>query len=1032
MHKNDLPKILMVDDSNTNLLVLEHNLNQLNVNIFKANSGHEGLQYFYEQEFAVVLLDVQMLDLDGFQTAELMRKYESEKKYENHIQRQTPIIFVTAVYNNDPYIQRAYTLGGVDYLVKPINPLILKSKVAVFIELYQNYYQIQQQAKQLKIANEQLASDINKRQKIELALRQSEEKFRSAFDYAAIGMALVGLDGKWLQVNRSLCEILGYSEEELLQKNIKSITHPDDIDIDLISSNQLLQEEINSYQIEKRYLHKENRIVWILLNSSLIEDETENKIYFIMQIQDISERKIAEESMLKLANIVASSDDGIISTDLSGIITSWNKGAEKIYGYLESEIKGQLLNILLPESHNTESKKIIALIKEGKNIDNYETLRLRKDDKIIDVSLTISPIKDTKGQIIGIAKIARDITERKRIEEALRRLLHENSLILNSAGEGICGIDEQGKFRFVNPAAAKMLGYEIIELISQPINLILTNSSSFSNSWQSSISYQWNNELFVRQNNSTFPVEYIITPLGEKNKMLGAVLTFKDISDRLIIEQMKDEFISVVSHELRTPLTSIRGALGLLAGGLLKTHPDKAQRMLDIAVINTDRLVRLINDILDIERIESGKETMEKNNWDINDLINQAIEGIQNLAEKAKINIESTSVTTQIWADGDRIIQTITNLVSNAIKFSPPHSTIWINADWDKENPKFMLFSFKDQGRGIPEDKLESIFGRFQQIDASDSRQKGGTGLGLAICRSIIQQHDGKIWVESEVGKGSTFYFTIPVFNHLSNLPETSKFDLGYTPLILICDDDLTTCLMVEKLTAKWGYRVITANTAEQTIELGSKLHPDAILLDLMMPGINGWEIMSCLKQMSETQDIPIIIFNALSINQNNINYPDILGWLNKPVDEDLLFQTLAKCLHKPTHIAQVLLLEDDADLALVLKAMFERYDIQFLHAQSAQQAVYLSQNQQIDLIVLDVGLTESDGFQFVDWLREDEYLCQIPLVVYSAKDLDQNERKRLELGQTQFFNKGRITPEEFEQKVIALLHRILKKEEHS
>ncbi|HEY9703679.1 MAG TPA: PAS domain S-box protein, partial [Allocoleopsis sp.] len=603
MNKHNLPKILMVDDLDTNLLVLEYNLTQLNVNIFKANSGQEALQYFYNHEFAVVLLDIQMLDLDGFQTAELMRKYEEEKQSENHIQRQTPIIFITAVYNNDPYIQRAYALGGVDYLVKPINPLILKYKVAVFIELYQNYYQIQQQAKQLKIANEQLALDINKRQKIELALRQSEEKFRSAFDYAAIGMALVGLDGKWLQVNRSLCEILGYSEEELLQKNIQSITHPDDIEIDLISMQQLLQGEINSYQIEKRYLHKKNRIVWILLNSSLVADEPAKNIYFIMQIQDISERKIAEESMLKLANIVASSDDAIISTDLSGIITSWNQGAEKIYGYSESEIKGKSFTILLPESHNTEGEKIIALIKQGKAIDNYETLRQRKDEKIIDVSLTISPIKDTKGQIIGLAKIARDITERKRIEEALRRLLHENSLILNSAGEGICGIDEQGKFRFVNPAASKMLGYEIMELISQPINLILTNSSSLNTAWESSILYQSSNDLFMRKDQSTFPVEYIMAPLSDQNKMLGAVLTFKDISDRLIIEQMKDEFISIVSHELRTPLTSIRGALGLLAGGLLKTHPEKAQRMLDIAVINTDRLVRLINDILDIERI---------------------------------------------------------------------------------------------------------------------------------------------------------------------------------------------------------------------------------------------------------------------------------------------------------------------------------------------------------------------------------------------------------------------------------------------
>lgn len=236
---------------------------------------------------------------------------------------------------------------------------------------------------------------------------------------------------------------------------------------------------------------------------------------------------------------------------------------------------------------------------------------------------------------------------------------------------------------------------------------------------------------------------------------------------------MKDEFISVVSHELRTPLTAIRGSLGLIASGLLTTQPEKAKRMLDIAAANTDRLTRLINDILDIERIESGKIQMEKAACDVAEAIAHTIESLKIMAKTAQVAIAVSPINHQVWADRDRLIQVLTNLISNAIKFSPPNTTIEITATpitahasdsehLDTKQPK-LLFKIKDQGRGIPSDKLESIFGRFQQVNASDSRDKGGTGLGLAICRTIIQQHQGRIWAESQLNQGTTFYFTLPL-----------------------------------------------------------------------------------------------------------------------------------------------------------------------------------------------------------------------------------------------------------------------------
>jgi signal transduction histidine kinase len=201
-------------------------------------------------------------------------------------------------------------------------------------------------------------------------------------------------------------------------------------------------------------------------------------------------------------------------------------------------------------------------------------------------------------------------------------------------------------------------------------------------------------------------------------------------------------------------------SLGLLKTGIYDKKPDKFRRMIEIALIDTNRLVNLVNDILDLERLESGRTILEKTIFKAADLIQQAIDGIQAIATQQQITLTFTPTDAEVWAAPDAIIQTLTNLLSNAIKFSPAQSTIHLTAESQID---CVLFKVSDQGRGIPADKLETIFGRFQQVDASDSREKGGTGLGLAICQSIIERHDGKIWAESSLGVGSTFFFTLPL-----------------------------------------------------------------------------------------------------------------------------------------------------------------------------------------------------------------------------------------------------------------------------
>jgi signal transduction histidine kinase len=240
----------------------------------------------------------------------------------------------------------------------------------------------------------------------------------------------------------------------------------------------------------------------------------------------------------------------------------------------------------------------------------------------------------------------------------------------------------------------------------------------------------------------------------------GYVVIASDLSERQALERMKDELISVVSHELRTPLTSIKGALGLLAGGTLQKSPERAGRMVQIASENTDRLMRLVNDSLDLERMQFRQLAFDKSLVDTAELMRQSVDSVRTIAESAGVSVVVSPVSETIHADAGRIVQSFTNLLSNAIKFSPREGVVNFTADAASTN---IIFRVTDQGRGIPADKLETIFERFQQVDASDSRDKGGTGLGLAITRSIVQQHDGEVWAESALGRGSTFFIRLPL-----------------------------------------------------------------------------------------------------------------------------------------------------------------------------------------------------------------------------------------------------------------------------
>jgi len=512
------------------------------------------------------------------------------------------------------------------------------------------------------------------------------------------------------------------------------------------------------------------------------------------------------------------------------------------------------------------------------------------------------------------------------------------------------------------------------------------------------------------------------------------------LNERTKLDSIKDEFISTVSHELRTPLTSIRGALGLLNSGVLGKVDDKAANLLRIASTNTDRLVRLINDILDLERMDSGRAPLHIRRCSLHDLVLQSIDTMSSLAEAGSVRlIVVPPPLGEILAfdgDPDRMQQVLCNLLSNAIKFSPPGATVRILTGIDGSN---LVLRVEDAGRGVPADKLESIFDRFGQVEASDARQKGGTGLGLAICRSIVSQHAGNIWAERNdahnygegvaVRPGTTFIVRLPRVIADGVLP----LPLNPVGSILVVDDDPHVRHIVGEHLRRNGYTVLEADSGKQALQM-AEAHPiEAILLDLYMPGMSGWQTIEHLKAKPSTAQIPIVVLSVLSPSARTVDGTSLVsttqGWIQKPFNEGLLLAELGRVLHHGTGPGHILLVEDDHDLATIVLSSFENDSavgqIGIQHVSTVGDAMLACRTLPPDILILDLTLPDGTGFALVDWLRRQPTLRTLPLVVYSGRDVSAEEMEQLRLGPTQFLAKARVQPRDVEDLVLAMVRHL-------
>ncbi len=529
---------------------------------------------------------------------------------------------------------------------------------------------------------------------------------------------------------------------------------------------------------ENHWLTREGKLRRIAWSATALLDAQKQVAFVIATGIDVTLQRQAEETLreseARYRQLIEGSLGMVCTHDLQGVLRSINTHAATSLGYAVEELVGMPMGDLIPAEHKQGLAQYLKAVREQGEAQG--TLHLNHRNGSLRVVAFRNKLIELPGREPYVLGHGIDVTEKTQAEEKLRSLIRQSNSILESVGEGIYGIDLQGNVTVVNPAAAAMLGYQQQELLGKPMHALIhhtrTDGKPFPTEACPILGTVKNLEpvrvpdgTFWRKDGTGFQVEYVACPQidtseGGTGRAVGVVVAFADVTERRMLERIKDEFISTVSHELRTPLTSLRAALGLATGETLKARPDKMQQMMNIAIGNTDRLVNLVNDILDLERMGSGKSELHSSLCNAEDLLHRATDLLVTSVAKAQIRIVYDIEPVDVWADPDRILQTLTNLISNAIKFSPPESEIRLATR--AVNKQEARIEVHDQGRGIPNGKLEMIFERFQQVDASDSRAKGGTGLGLAICRSIVEQHGGRIWAESKPGQGASFYFTLP------------------------------------------------------------------------------------------------------------------------------------------------------------------------------------------------------------------------------------------------------------------------------
>jgi PAS domain S-box-containing protein len=740
-------------------------------------------------------------------------------------------------------------------------------------------------------------------------------------DDAIISKDLSGTIASW---NRAAERIFGYTEAEAIGQSIRLIIPPElqEEEEDVLRRVRA-GEAITHYETVR--MRKDGQRIHVSLTVSPIVTPEGRVIGASKIARDITERRRLERDARHFAAIVESSDDAVISKDLDGIIVSWNRAAERLFGYTAAEIIGRSVRLIIPEDRQSEEDQVLGAVRRGEIVDHFETVRVRKDGTSVPISLTVSPIRGAKGEVVGASKIVRDLRRVQRVERDALRL----ASIVDSSDDAIVSKDLNGIVTSWNAAAERMFGYTASEMVGQSIRRIIPDDRQREEDEVLSRIRRGERvdhyETIRRRKDGTFlPVSLTVSPIrGENGKVMGASKIARDISERERAEQerqrlltvareasrLKDEFLATLSHELRTPLNAIGGYVRMMQSNLLTG--EKRSRAMETVARNVASLTQIVEDVLDVSRIISGKFRLDVQPVDLPALVQNAVETVRPAADAKGVRLVTIvdPRASPVSGDPERLQQILWNVLSNAVKFTDRHGRVQVRVE---QVDSHVEITVSDTGAGIPADFLPHVFDRFRQADAGINRSRGGLGLGLAITRHLVELQGGRISAASDgEGKGATFRIELPlrsatatpsIEDHEHPRAARAEPRIVVPQLhgirILVVDDDRDALALVQEILETTGATVETASSTQHALEVLERMTPDVLLADLGMPQLSGFDLIDRVRRSERpaVREIPAAALTAYARSEDRTKAlrAGFQLHLAKPVDPGELMAAMA------------------------------------------------------------------------------------------------------------------------------------------
>ncbi len=816
-----------------------------------------------------------------------------------------------------------------------------------------------------------LMSDITERKQAEEELREAEERFRSAFDDSSIGMSLTRPDGSLLQVNPAMCEMLGYSAAELTAADFTAITHPEDVRESVEMLRRALAGEVRTFQLEKRYIHKNGSVVWTSMSTSLVRDGQGDPLHFTTQVQDITERKRAEQEVRRLNEdlerrvrertarlrnaltelreseeryslVVEGSNDGIFDWNVRTGEIFWNDRLFEMVGLSRGGFTPTLegfFGLMHPEDREKVSTALTAHTEHGEEFGvEFRFQRSSEEDRTCIIRGKAQ--RDRSGNPFRMAGTVTDITERKRVEEVLR--LRDRAISASSNGLVISDPNlPDNSLIYVNPAFEEMTGYAAEEVLGSNCRFLQGEDGDQAEAiagLREAIREGREHTVVLRnyrKDGALFWNELSVSPVrnerGDLTHFVGVqnditlrkraeeeVRSFNDTLERRVEERTaqleearkaadaanraKSDFLANMSHEIRTPMNGVIGMTELLMGSGLN---DEQHEFAETLRNSGESLLFIINDILDISKIEAGAMSLEEIDFDLRMELEDTLHALAERAHDKGLELTGfvdLDMPTALKGDPFRLRQVLTNLIGNAIKFTE-EGEVGLRAELAEERDEAVLVRFEitDTGIGMTEGQQGRLFEAFTQADTSTTRRYGGTGLGLTISKQLVELMGGEVWVESVPGEGSTFSFTASLVKQ----PEQAqtvlvpRSDLRGLRMLVV-DDNETNRLILDKQVTSWGMIAGLAGDADTALRMMGEAHAsgapyDVAILDMHMPDIDGVELAKRIKGDPDLSPTRLVLLTSMGRRDDARTAGDagFAAYLTKPIRQSELYDCL-------------------------------------------------------------------------------------------------------------------------------------------